>query len=135
MNYLQTDEAMRSTVTQWREQIASIPSLFGRLLYFAGLRDHATGKYFCSELNCASSEQDRIMREAHAETFYAFLALPLSRIAEDLIPYLETFDARSPRLEDLVKDIIPPDAGLESVVLFVGTVEVILSLANRERGT
>jgi hypothetical protein len=128
------DKAMRLTVTQWREQLAGVPSLFGRLIYFAGLRDHTAGQYLCSDLECSSSEQDRIIREAHAEAFYSFLALPLSRIAEDLVPYLETFE-RSPRLEDLVNDLIPPDVGLESVLLFVGTVEVILSLANRQRGS
>jgi hypothetical protein len=54
-------------------------------------------------------------------------------MADDLIPYLETFGGRVPRLTDLGRDLIPADAGLEAVVLFLGTIQILDSLLHRSR--
>lgn len=124
---------MTQTVSAWSERVEQIPSLFARLTYFATLKETETGPYFCPDLGCSPSAQDDIVRQVHLDTFSRFLALPLRRMADDLIPYLETFGGRVPRLTDLGRDLIPSDAGLEAVVLFLGTIQILDSLLHRSR--
>src|SRR4051794_11378087 len=124
---------MTKALLRWQEKVDQIPSLFGRLIYFANLKEGPGGPYSCADLDCPSSRQDQIVRREHLNTFRRFLALPLSEMADDLIPYLETFDGRVPRLGDLGRDLLPPDASLESVVLFLGTIQILDSLLHSRR--
>lgn len=119
---------MRQALVQWAEKVEQIPSLFARLVYFATLKETEAGSYFCPELGCPSLQQDQIVQQTHSETFLRFLALPLCQMAEDLVPYLETFGGRVPRLGELARDLIPSDASLEAVVFFLGTIQILDSL-------
>jgi len=61
----------------WRVTLLRIPSLFGRLAYFAALRDPATGEYQhwgMSEIY-GRKETKKAFRQSHAEIFSEWLSL------------------------------------------------------------
>ena len=63
----------------WRHTISQIPTLFGRLVYLASLRNHNTGQYehhgFAQTYGMEAS--DRAMRASHESAFADWLKLEL----------------------------------------------------------
>lgn len=69
----------RREVTLWRKRVASIPSLFGRLTYLAGLRESEGGPYKHPGLAfvLGDTATDEVIRTCHREVFAEWLALDL----------------------------------------------------------
>ena len=72
-----------------RVTLSGIPSLFGRLAYFASLRNPATGKYQhwgMSEIY-GRKEASKAFRESHAEVFREWFSLDLAQREADFDRY------------------------------------------------
>src|ERR1700741_2764415 len=79
--------------------LASIPNMFGRLVYIASLRDLSTGHYEHAGLEALYSPEavQESMECCHYEIFQKILETPLSIQAQDLSDCLQgmsgTYDA------------------------------------------
>ena len=76
----------------WRSTIAEIPSLFGRLVYLASLRDENKGFYHHAALEeqCDAEHCDLLLAQSHRAVFYDWLALGLPEQCADLREYLQS---------------------------------------------
>jgi hypothetical protein len=93
-----------------RVTLSRIPSLFGRLAYFASLRDPATGEYQhwgMSEIY-GQGEANMAFRQSHAEAFSEWLCLDVAQREADFLLYRSGLEAEGfalleavPRLEPL----------------------------------
>ncbi len=77
-------------VDVWRATLSQIPTEFGKLAYFAALRNVQTGLYEHHGLAAMFGEEESraALTASHAETFAAWLALPLEQQKADLDAYL-----------------------------------------------
>ena len=66
--------------------LASIPSLFGRLIYLSSLRDLASGRYEHAGLLALHPEEavQQALAKCHEEVFERVLETPLAEQAEDV---------------------------------------------------
>jgi hypothetical protein len=78
----------------FRHTLARIPSLFGRLQYFASLRDPNTGAYRHYGLSSAFGREQsaQALRLSHTRTFREWLQAPLRQRQEDLQAYLASLN-------------------------------------------
>jgi len=74
----------------WRKTLHQVPTLFGRLVYLASLRDEQTGRYsqdFLIRLQ-GPEEADRTLRHSHQQIFSQWIASNLADQKTDLDEYL-----------------------------------------------
>src|ERR1700722_18800346 len=74
----------------WKHTLSQIPTLSGRLVYLATLRDVNSGAYRHHGLAAAfgRDEAARALQESHQATFQGWLNLSLAEKNEDLREYL-----------------------------------------------
>jgi hypothetical protein len=74
----------------WRNTLARIQSVFGRLIYLAGLRDPNNGRYEHHGLALVfgADEAHKALRQSHAQVFGEWLQLNLQEQHADLALYL-----------------------------------------------
>ena len=74
----------------WRNTLSQIPSVFGRLVYLASLRNSNNGTYeHCGlALVFGEDEANRALREGHADVFAEWLTFNLEQQKADLELYL-----------------------------------------------
>jgi hypothetical protein len=74
----------------WRATLSQIPTEFGKLAYFAALRNANTGIYEHHGLTAMFGEEESraALTSSHADTFAVWLALPLEQQKADLDAYL-----------------------------------------------
>jgi hypothetical protein len=74
----------------WKHTLSRIPTVLGRLIYLASLRDPNSGIYRHHGLSGAfgREESGKALRESHEQTFAEWLKLPLSARHQDLMAYL-----------------------------------------------
>jgi len=74
----------------WRNTLSQIPSVFGRLVYLASLRNSNNGAYeHCGlSLVFGEDEANRALREGHVDVFTEWLAFNLEQQKADLDLYL-----------------------------------------------
>ena len=79
----------------WKHTLSSIPTVSGRLVYLATLRDVNSGTYKHHGLvaSFGRDEAARALRESHEEAFRVWLALPLVGKNNDLKEYLIASDS------------------------------------------
>jgi hypothetical protein len=77
-------------VDLWKHTLSRIPSVYGRVVYLAGLRDPNSGLYRHHGLSLAFGREDsaRALRDSHYKTFREWLNLPLAAKSLDLAEYL-----------------------------------------------
>ncbi|MCU1257238.1 MAG: hypothetical protein JWO80_123 [Bryobacterales bacterium] len=84
----------------WRRTLSQIPTLFGRLVYLASLRDPNTGLYqhFGFAQRFSDREADKTMRRSHVNVFADWLNLSLEEQRGDLSRYLGSLEGEKERI-------------------------------------
>jgi len=74
----------------WKHTLSHIPTILGRLVYLASLRDPNSGNYRHHGLSAAfgRDESGKALRESHEQAFAEWLTLPLAGKHQDLMEYL-----------------------------------------------
>jgi hypothetical protein len=127
----------------WKHTLSRIPTVYGRLMYLASLRDQNSGIYRHHGLSAAfgREESSRALKESHRRTFLEWLNLPLSEKNHDLALYLEALE--DPRLmvvdhwlrSKLYKTHVPVSARKRERELFVSDLQALLeTIRNGLRG-
>jgi hypothetical protein len=78
----------------WQQQVADIPSTFGRLAFLAGLKNSETARYTHYQLTAAfgADEADKVIRRTHLDTFAEWLSFRLERQQADLNVFMASVD-------------------------------------------
>ncbi len=125
----------------WRHTLARIPTLFGRVLYLSSLRNQSSGAYEHSGLAqmVGDEEAGETLRRSHARIFQDWLCLNVEQQKADLQEYLAETRNPAGTLADWTasaayKGWVPPTAQDAERRLFVGDLEILLSLLKREYG-
>ncbi|MBZ5582296.1 MAG: hypothetical protein LAQ30_08855 [Acidobacteriia bacterium] len=126
-------EARHPAAELWRETLARIPTLFGRLVYLAALRD-AGGGYAHPALShmLGRENADRTLRHSHHQIFAQWLALGLEEQKSDLGDFLHEFHA--PREALHYRELVPAGARDAERQLYLTDLETLLELLKFEHG-
>jgi hypothetical protein len=92
MKSMRVSEALdRSAASDlWRNTLSQIPSVFGRLVYLASLRNANSGRYEHHGLTLVFGEEDanRALKKSHIHVFREWLSFNLEQQKADLDLYL-----------------------------------------------
>ncbi len=118
----------------WRSTLLQIPTLFGRLVFVASLRDPASGHYYHPELaqRIGSEDADRSLCNSHYQVFQQWLGYSLAEQKSDLDEYLS--DQSDPRRSLPYRKLIPPTAREVERQLYLADLETLLELLSYEHG-
>ena len=119
---------LREAVT---DELSRNPSVLGRLVAIASMRDELNGTYHHKlAANFGSEETDRTLQRLHQDIFVTWLSLPLRQQQADVTIYLgalgikaEWFDFRK-----MGKSCLPPSATLPERDLFLLDLDLIQGL-------
>jgi len=80
----------RAIADVWRNTLSQIPSVFGRLVYLAGLRNPNSGRYDHHGLALVfgAEHANRALKKSHKQVFTEWLAFNLEHQLADLNLYL-----------------------------------------------
>ncbi len=120
----------------WRGTLASIDSVFGRLVYLSSLRNPNSGRYehFGLAQMHGSRKTDRALREAHRRTFSGWLRFTLREQWSDLADYLGSLTVdrrlvlRAWERQATYQSLIPPDADDVERQLYLCDFEMIVAV-------
>ena len=78
----------------WKHTLSQVPSIYGRLVYLASLRDANSGIYRHHGLSAAFGREESLsaLRKSHEDTLREWLNLPLPSKSEDLVTYFQNVD-------------------------------------------
>lgn len=120
----------------FKNTLANIPTVFGRLGYLASLRDPDSGVYRHHGLASifGREESRKALRQGHGQIFQQWLNLPLEQKRNDLLDYLD--DLEDPRRTVLSHwkqsrvylGYTPPSAREGERELFLQEFEILLEI-------
>ncbi|MGD1095931.1 MAG: hypothetical protein ABSB35_28560 [Bryobacteraceae bacterium] len=118
----------------WRHTLSRIPTVFGRFMYLASLRDPNSGIYRHHGLSTSFGRDDsnQALKDSHRRTFREWLKLPLAERSRDLVLYLRDLD--DPEIvvvnhwlsSKLYRDQVPSSARKMERELFNQDLEILL---------
>ena len=116
----------------WRKALSQIPTVFGRLVYLASLRNPETGGYSHALLSQAMNEEeaDRLLRQAHHQVFFQWLTFNLADQKTDLDEY---FSENGLLSVAEYRDLAPRSARGVERQLYFSDLETLLELRKAER--
>jgi hypothetical protein len=116
----------------WRRSLLQIPTIFGRLVYLASLRDGASGRYAHPTLSTwiGSEHADRALSLSHHQVFAEWLGSSLEDQKCDLDRYIRNGGARE--LVDDYRRLVPRAARDVERQLYLADVETLLELLKAE---
>lgn len=126
----------------WRHTLAQIPTVFGRLIYLATLRNANTGVYEHHGLAqiFGEEEADRTLRQSHMQVFNEWLCFHLERQKTDLEEYLTGLEGGPQvvlgtwiRLAPY-RGLVPTNAREVEKQLYNADLETVLELLRYEYG-
>jgi len=118
----------------WRKTLSQIPTVFGRLVYLASLRDAGTGRYSHEGLVrlLGREDADRTLCHSHHQVFSQWLGFSLAEQKSDLDEYLQV--AGSPRYAVHYRNLVPATARDVERQLYLTDLETLLELLKFEHG-
>ena len=124
----------RPAAEVWRSSLVRVPTLFGRLVYLASLRDPASGRYTHESLAplFAPEEVDRALRSSHQQIFQQWISAGLADQKADLDEYLSA--AGGPRYALPYRSLTPAAAREVERQLYLTDLETLLELLRLESG-
>ena len=126
----------------WRDTLSQIPTLFGRLAYFASLRNPNTGMYEHHGMAAlfGKEEAQRALAESHLETFAAWLNTSLEDQKSQLDEYLSTLGEDKAKVVatwwglKYYRNLIPAGASDAETQLYLADLEALLDVLKLECG-
>lgn len=124
----------------WRNTLAQIPTLFGRLWYLSSLRDQNTGTYqhFGLAQRFSEDEANRVLRMSHLKVFEQWLCYSLEQQKNEVDEYLQSQEG-DPRviISNWLKlspyrNCIPVGTREVERKLFMSDLQVVLDLLRTE---
>jgi hypothetical protein len=124
----------------WRVTLSRIPSLFGRLAYFASLRDPETGEYQHWGMSqiYGRKEANKAFRQSHAEVFKDWLFLDLAHREADFSLYRSGLKAEGRDVLEVVarleshRRLLPASARQAECEVFQGALIALLERVKRK---
>ena len=131
-----------ATADLWRNTLQQIPTVFGRLVHLARLRNSVTGKYEHHGLALVFGEDDarRALRKSHVQAFAEWLGFNLEQQKADLDLFLASIPAERPAIVKnwlnvkTYRTFIPSSATTVEKRLYFADIEALIALLKNECG-
>ena len=126
----------------WKHTLSQIPSIYGRMVYLASLRDANSGIYRHHGLSAAFGREESVsaMRKSHEDTFREWLRLPMSEKSADLITHFQNLEENPQQVVTYLARATPylsqvPDAASPAQRRqFKMEMEILLELIKNDSG-
>ena len=128
-----SQSARAPAAAMWRKALGQIPTVFGRLVYMASLRDAVSGRYTHESLVRlqGAEDADRTLCHSHHQVFSEWLGFGLAEQKSDLDDYLRA--AGSTRYALRYRELIPPTARDVERQLYLTDLETLVELLKYEQ--
>src|SRR5947209_7527060 len=130
----------RAAADLWQRTLGQLPSVYGRMVYLASLRNANSDRYEHHGLAARFSPQqsDTVLRASHEQVFQDWLALSVREQKADLDLYLSSLDDNKQLVVETwlkimpFQNLLPARARGVEADLFLADFRVLLELLRNE---